>query len=428
MRKLTLSTLRTAPVGTLLPDAALPGLRYQRRARGWTAQLRWKGAAGWQSHGLGYLPSPDDVVEQLTEEAADTHEYDPEGGPSSFTVVLSPSTVLEAVLSPVREKARELRRRLRQGENPREGGLSLGSAVALHLAAIEGDLRPATIVERRRYLKEEWGALHSRPLKSLTRDDIMAHLATLRASKASARGGGAATVNRARSSLSALFAWALDEEPPLVAANPCVGMRNKGEKPRSRVLSLPELRAIWAATEAALPGHYHALVRLLLLTGARRQEIGSAMWSEFHEERAVLELPEERVKNSRRFVLPLSEPALALLRALPRTGPFVFGDRAFTNWSDSKARLDKRLSLPPFTLHDVRRGFVTGLNELGVEPHVVEACVNHLSGVKAGVAGRYNHAAYLTQKTYAMRVWAEHLLGTSGEAQVITLSLARGAA
>ena len=64
------------------------------------------------------------------------------------------------------------------------------------------------------------------------------------------------------------------------------------------------------------------------------------------------------------------------------------------------------------------------MNELGIAPHVVEAVVNHISGVaRAGVAGVYNRAIYATEKRAALQAWADHLdqmLGL-GELKIIPL-------
>ena len=62
-----------------------------------------------------------------------------------------------------------------------------------------------------------------------------------------------------------------------------------------------------------------------------------------------------------------------------------------------------------WTFHDLRRTFVTGLSELGVEPHVVEACVNHIGPAKSGVAGVYNRASYAEPKRIAMERWAQEV-------------------
>ena len=65
--------------------------------------------------------------------------------------------------------------------------------------------------------------------------------------------------------------------------------------------------------------------------------------------------------------------------------------------------------MAPWTLHDLRRTSVNRMHELGVEPHIVEACLNHVSGHRAGVAGTYNRAAYKSQKAAAFDLWAHHI-------------------
>jgi integrase len=175
---------------------------------------------------------------------------------------------------------------------------------------------------------------------------------------------------------------------------------------------------LWAATEG--PGDYNAALRLLMLTGARRGEVGGMMWAEVNLERALWALPASRSKNGQEHLVPLSEPALAVLRALPRRGEYLFGKRGFLYWRDAKRALDKRLTLPggPFVVHDIRRSVATGLAELEVQPVVIEAVLNHTGGQRAGVAGICNRFSYLPQKTAALRAWAEHLLGRE-PAQVI---------
>jgi hypothetical protein len=62
-------------------------------------------------------------------------------------------------------------------------------------------------------------------------------------------------------------------------------------------------------------------------------------------------------------------------------------------------------------LHDLRRSWATHVNELIGAPHMVEAALNHLSGHKAGVAGVYNKASYMPERTRAMQRWADWLEG-----------------
>jgi integrase len=101
---------------------------------------------------------------------------------------------------------------------------------------------------------------------------------------------------------------------------------------------------------------------------------------------------------------------------------FVFGrdDTAgFKGWGISKQRLDERTAkangaVPPWVVHDLRRTCATGMIGLGVQPHIVEAVLNHVSGHKSGVAGIYNRAAYDTEKREALERWARHVLTIVG--------------
>jgi integrase len=157
---------------------------------------------------------------------------------------------------------------------------------------------------------------------------------------------------------------------------------------------------------------FSEIVRLLLLTGQRRNEIGHLQWSEIDLSRKLIVLPPERVKNGRQHEIPLSRQALTVVERLPRrnSSPFLFSDKqGFNDWDGAKQQLDKRVGIAPFTLHDLRRTCATGMAELGVQPHIIEAVLNHVSGHKAGVAGIYNRARYEADMRQALQLWADHL-------------------
>jgi integrase len=227
---------------------------------------------------------------------------------------------------------------------------------------------------------------------------------------------GAVSADRARAALSAFFAWAIGEG--LCDANPVVGTNKHfdGTKSRDRILSDRELRIIWHA----LPdSDYGAIIRLLILTGQRREEIGALRWSEINLEERVMTLPPERTKNHRPHDLPLPKLALSILKSCHvRAGrDLLFGDgphfstepRGFQGWSKAKATLDKAIAIDDWRLHDIRRTVATRMAELGVQPHVVEAVLNHLSGHKAGVAGVYNRSSYSTEKASSLELWSKHV-------------------
>jgi hypothetical protein len=127
-----------------------------------------------------------------------------------------------------------------------------------------------------------------------------------------------------------------------------------------------------------------------------------------------------------------------LPRSLGRHLIFGRGAGGFGGWSKSKAELDARIAkararavhkpkgkpMPGWTLHDLRRSFVTHISEHGfAQPHVVEAIVNHISGAKAGVAGVYNRASYLAEKRQSLELWGAHItaLVVGRESNVVTM-------
>src|SRR5262249_50074359 len=157
-------------------------------------------------------------------------------------------------------------------------------------------------------------------------------------------------------------------------------------------------------------GDFGNIVKLLMLSGQRRSEIGGLRWSEIDLREGQINLPGERTKNGHPHFVPLSEPVRTILSAQPRIRDQVFGRgysaEGFAGWSAAKAALDERLpDMPHWSLHDLRRTMATGMGELGVQPHIIEAAINHQSGHKAGVAGTYNRANYHAERKMALDKW-----------------------
>lgn len=219
--------------------------------------------------------------------------------------------------------------------------------------------------------------------------------------------------------MSALFAWAIAEG--LVDSNPTIGTRrpDEGTRPRERVLSDEELAAIWQACDDF---DYGRVVRLLILTGARRQEVGGMAWSELHE-RGTWTIPGERTKNGRAHIIALPALAWSIINAVPRRGDHLFGRNGFANWGRAKAAFDQRLSLPPWTLHDLRRSAATRMADLGILPHVIEAVLNHVGLSRKGVAGIYNRSSYEREARAALALWADHVraIVEGGERKIVQL-------
>jgi integrase len=147
--------------------------------------------------------------------------------------------------------------------------------------------------------------------------------------------------------------------------------------------------------------------------------------SELDLDKALWLLPAERVKNGLPHVVPLCRQALEVIKAQPRRGEHVFGargDAPFSGWSRCKRRLDKRCGITDWTIHDLRRSAITGMNELGIATAVVELIVNHQSGVRAGVAGTYDRSQRMDERRRALQSWADHLLGEAVPTNVVKMT------
>jgi integrase len=284
---------------------------------------------------------------------------------------------------------------------------SFKSVVAEYLTAQDGRVRSRTLSEARRYLTGGYfKPLHAMPIDQVRRRDVAGRLLVIM------RENGASAGARARAVLSAMFAWAVSAG--LVENNPVVGsVKPKAAPPRSRVLSDLELAAI---LRNCGDDDYGRILRLLAVTGCRRQEIGGMTWNEIDLQNGTWTLPPGRSKNGKPHTLALPPVALSIIESVPQRSDrdHLFGERAddgFTNWGIGKRALDRRLDgrVQPWRLHDIRRTVATGMADIGVAPHVIEAALNHISGHKAGVAGVYNRSSYEREVRVALARWADHI-------------------
>jgi integrase len=286
--------------------------------------------------------------------------------------------------------------------------LTLEKVTESYLAAKVGVVRPATHDQTRLHLTNHWRALAGRPIDGIKRSDVATTLHQI------TQQHGRTAAARARSNLSALFGWAMREG--LCEANPVLATNDPAEgiQPRERVLSDRELTVVWRACG---DDDFGRIVRLLILTGCRREEIGGLKWSEVDFDVGVMAIPGERTKNHKGHSLCLPRIAMDILRAIPvKLGrDFVFGTRgvAFSAWSYSMLALNSRITaiegkpLRHWTLHDLRRTMRTGLGKLGVQPHIAERAVNHIKG---GVEAIYDRYRYEREITAALALWADHVL------------------
>ena len=193
-------------------------------------------------------------------------------------------------------------------------------------------------------------------------------------------------------------------------------------KSRDRVLSDEEIVTVYRAAEAQ-PHPYGTIVRLLFLTGQRRQEIASLEVPWIDRSERTVTLPTSITKNKRQHTFPYGPRAHALLATNAPDG-FLFPSRTneetvFSGWSKSKRQLDEAINddrmrqglkpLAPWRLHDIRRTFASKLAELKTPVQVTEKIINHVSGTYAGVVGVYQRYAYLPEMREAVAAYDAHL-------------------
>ena len=277
--------------------------------------------------------------------------------------------------------------------------------------------RPSSAKEYRRVLdKEIVGRWKGKPLASIKRSDVHDMLDEI------VDRGSPVQANRTLAAFRKLCSWAVDRG--LIEASPCDRVKPPtAEQSRERVLADSELRLIWDACDG-LGWPFGPLVKLLMLSGQRRDEIRQLRWDEIDFDAKLWTLPAARAKNGLEHTVPLSAPMLAILIALPRVGPYVFstnGKTPVSGYSRAKTRVDALVSkaqgneiisvqsaskiMPAWIFHDLRRTATTGMARLGTPLPVVERLLNHISGSFKGVAGVYNRHQFQDEKRHAMEAW-----------------------
>jgi integrase len=339
-------------------------------------------------------------------------------GTAKRRITLGPATV--ETVDAVRQKVGKLIARVALGEDPaddkekakQQASALVGPLVELFLQRQKREWKPATYTEAERHLTRAAAPLHRLPVTGVAQARVVELLDEI------AENSGDVTANRVRSSLSAFFSWVQKRGIELPKGNPVEHVEKRAEKSRDRVLTDDELRAIW---NACRDDDYGAIVKLLMLTGQRRDEIARLSYAEIRDARPDLptgqyqiELPGSRTKNGKPHIVPLSGTAKEILDRFPTNErKHVFGHDETNGFARSysrpKERLDARAGFSNWRIHDLRRTCATGMANLGVQPHVIEAVLNHISGHKVGVAGIYNKAQYLPERRAALDLWAKHL-------------------
>jgi integrase len=337
-------------------------------------------------------------------------------------------------LADARDEAAEAARSVKRGVDPADARKAVKAKAAdtsdlvdrllddFITRHVDAKLRPSSATEAKRLIgtivRPAWGA---RKIQSLTRRDVVALLDEI------VDRGAPVTANRVLALVRKFGNWCVERS--IVDVSPVAGVKAPSEEvSRDRILSDEEIRWLWMATEPA--GPFNAVVRLLLLTGQRRSEVSGLTDGELElGDAPIWSIPATRTKNSRAHTVPLSSIAREVLATVPRIdgSGLLFttdGRVPISGWSKGKAALDRRMlevaqedaqergidpaniQLTDWRLHDLRRTAASGMARLGHPIHVVEAVLNHKSGVLSGVAAIYNRHDYLEEKRRALESWA----------------------
>jgi integrase len=285
--------------------------------------------------------------------------------------------------------------------------LTIRTVISRYLRAKKMLLRPSSYKAAARYFEMHWGPLHEVPIADA---NLKATAAALVQDMVAERGPISAA--RALDNLCAMVGWA--EGQGLVDKNVIASIPKPDANvlPRERVLSDVELRTVW---QHLGDDDFGKIVKLLVLLGCRRAEIGELRWSELDFEAGAVTISSERTKNARTLSLTLPPLAIEILRSVPRReGPCVFGKggRGFRGWGYSKLALDSRItnalgrSLESWTPHDLRRTCRSGLGRVGVRPDVAELVIGHS---KKGIVAVYDKYSYAGEVAQALLRWSEYV-------------------
>lgn len=268
---------------------------------------------------------------------------------------------------------------------------------------------------------EGGGRWAGRPIADISRRDVREAIEAIfeRNEKNPANGRRSGGPYAARHSFAAarrLFNWAVRRD--LLERSPCEGLRavdlHGAPTARARVLSDAELKVVWeSAVEVGYP--FGDLVRILLLTGGRLNELAGASWPEITDN--LLTVPAERMKGNCVWTFPIVPAATEILDGVPRfdSGKFIFtttaGARPISGFSKMKSALDKviaeKAEIAHWTLHDLRRTVRTGLSSVGVLPVVAELCLAHK---QTGISSIYDRHTYDAEKRDALERWSARLM------------------
>jgi integrase len=266
--------------------------------------------------------------------------------------------------------------------------------------AFTGNIRTAP-QQLRTLERAVFPTLGHRPVVEIRRSEIVALLDRIELES------GPVAADRALALIRRILNWyatrADNFAPPIVKG---MARTSTKERARSRVLKDDEIRAIWNNKEA---GAFPALVKFLLLTGARRAEAAQMRWEEIDGDN--WNLPASRNKTKVDLIRPLSLAALAVIEGQRSDCPFIFskGRKAISTFSRDKAAFDAAVGVSDWRVHDLRRTARSLLSRAGVDADIGERCLGHaLPGIR-GTYDRHDYRAEMQRAYDALAALIERI-------------------
>ena len=234
----------------------------------------------------------------------------------------------------------------------------------------------------------------SRSLDKITHEDVAAALDAIKGSSARAH---------ALKDIRTFFNWCV---PRYLSRSPCEGLKMAPQPSRDRILTEDEIKAVSKACE----GTFGTIVKLLLLTGQRKMEIGSLTWNNVTD--TTITIPADIAKNGREHVIPIGPFTRSLLPK--KSNGYLFrsakdNDELYNGYTFHLKQLHKASGISGWTLHDLRRSYASQHAAIGTPLHIIERLLNHKSGQISGVAAIYNRHSYQKEMQEAVENYEKHI-------------------
>ena len=243
----------------------------------------------------------------------------------------------------------------------------------------------------------------ARPVDRIISDEIHALLHSVSAPVAA---------NRLHAHLSGFFRWCQTQPAIPIVVNPVkTVLKPNIEVSRDRELDQEEIKTVLKACRK-LGSPFGVIYEILIRTGLRKGEIGKLTWDRLDLNEGTLELKAGNTKNAKPVTVPLPPAVLSLLQSIKPDGPYVFtstGRTPVSGFSKAEKRLKEMTEIHDIRVHDFRRTVASTLARLKVAPHVIESCLNHVSGQVSGVAAIYNRYQYFDERKDALLRLEGHL-------------------